>query len=108
VLQWFVITNYPHISSDPGVREGRPCITGTEIRVTDVATALDEGKTAPELPEYFRETPKPLTMGEIYSALAYYSDNQVELARVQAADKVVTDKAEYERLEKIKDFYLGR
>jgi hypothetical protein len=76
--------------------------------VTDVVTALDEGKKAVELPEYFKGAPHPLSMGEIYSALGYFSDNQEELARVQAEDKVVSDKAEYLRLEKIKDFYLGR
>ena len=101
-------TNYPHITSDPAVLEGRPCISGTQIRVTDVAAAVVEGKVALELPEYFRGTPHPLSMGEIYSALAYFSDNQVEMARVQVADKVVADKAEHIRLEKIKDFYLGR
>lgn len=101
-------TNYPHITSDPAVLEGRPCISGTQIRVTDVAAALDGGKSALELPEYFRGTPHPLSMGEIYAALAYYSDNQTDLARVQAADQVVTDQAEHVRLEKIKDFYLGR
>ena len=51
MLQWHVITNYPHITSDPAVHEGRPCISGTQIRVTDVATAIDEGKSAVELPE---------------------------------------------------------
>jgi uncharacterized protein (DUF433 family) len=101
-------TNYPHITSDPAVLEGRPYISGTQIQVTDVATALDEGKKAVELPEYFKGAPHPLSMGEIYSALAYFSDNEVELARVQAADKVLSEKAEYIRLEKIKDFYLGR
>lgn len=101
-------TNYPHITSDPTVLEGRPCISGTQIRVTDVAAALEEGKAALELPEYFRGAPHPLSMGEIYAAQAYYSDNKAELARVQAADKVVTDKAEHIRLEKIKDYYLGR
>lgn len=101
-------TKYPHIASDPAVLEGRPCIIGTQIRVTDVATALDEGKKAVELPEYFKAAPHLLSMGEIYSALAYFSDNEGELARVQAADKVIADKAEHIRLEKIKDFYLGR
>jgi uncharacterized protein (DUF433 family) len=108
VLQWNVITNYPHITTDPAVHEGRPCISGTQIKVTDVASAVEEGKKALELPEYFRGTPQPLTMGEIYAALAYYSDNEAELARVQAADKIVSDKAEHTRLEKIKDYYLGR
>ena len=103
-----MITNYPHITTDPAVHEGRPCISGTQIKVTDVASAVEEGKQAPELPEYFRGTPHPLSMGEIYAALAYYSDNEAELARVQAADKVVSDKAEHTRLEKIKDYYLGR
>ena len=103
-----MITNYPHITSDPAVHEGRPCITGTQIRVTDVATALEEGKSAPELPEYFRGTPHPLSMGEIYAALAYFNDNHEELARVQAADKVLAEEADKARLQKIKDFYLGR
>lgn len=103
-----MFTNYPHITSDPAVLQGRPCISGTQIRVTDVAAALDEGKAAAELPEYFRGTPHPLSMGEIYAALAYYSDNHSELACVQAADQLVADATEHQRLEKIKDFYLGR
>lgn len=100
-------TVYPHITSDPAVREGRPCITGTEIRVTDVVAAHEEGKRAAELPEYFRGTPQPLTMGQIYAALAYFSDNETEMARVQAADKVIADADESARLQKIKNYYLG-
>src|SRR5258706_13795964 len=94
-------TQYPHITSDPAVREGGPCITGTEIRVTDVATAVGEGKKAIELPEYFRGTPQPLTMGQVYAALAYFSDNETEMARVQAADKKIADSDESARLQKI-------
>jgi uncharacterized protein (DUF433 family) len=99
-------TDYPHVSSDPAVCEGRPCVLGSQVRVTEIASALEGGRSVFDLQEFFR--PQKLTLAEIYSALAYYHDNKDELLRVQAADKVIADEAERLRLDKIKRYYLGQ
>lgn len=80
-------TVFPHISTNPEVCHGRPCIAGTRIRVMDVVAAHEQGSSPAELQNYFAT--RPLTMGEIYAALAYYSDHR---------DEVEADFAEDERL----------
>ena len=96
---------YPHISIDPAVDGGRPRVGDTALRVTELATAIDNGRTPFELQEHFAS--RPLTLGEIYSALSYYHDHKQELALAAAEDKRVADTAESARLEKIKRYYLG-
>lgn len=60
---------YPHISED-GILEG------TTIRVADlIAQKLAYGWSAEEL--HFQHP--HLSMGAIYSALAYYADNEAEI-----------------------------
>ena len=78
---------FPHISTDPDVCHGRPCIAGTRIRVMDIVAAHEQGVSPVELQDHFAT--RPLTMGEIYAALAYYNDHK---------DEVEEDFAEDERL----------
>jgi uncharacterized protein (DUF433 family) len=96
---------YPHITLDPAVHGGRPCIGSTGIRVTEVATVSEDGRSALKIQEYFQS--HNLTLAEIYSALAYFEDNREELALVQAEEKRLSDAAERDRLERIRRFYLG-
>lgn len=53
----------------------------------DVVAAHEQGVSPAELQDYFSS--RPLTMGEIYAALAYYNDHK---------DEVEADFAEDERL----------
>lgn len=98
-------TDYPHISTDPAVNDGRASITGTLTRVTEVAAAIEAGRKPADLLARFAS--RELTLGEVYSALAYYHDNRDSLAVIDAEDKRVADGIEHARLEHIKRYFLG-
>lgn len=78
---------YPHITADPDVCSGRPCIEGTRVRVMDIVAAYEEGVSTTALQDHF--STRLLTLGEIHAALAYYNDHK---------DAVEADFAEDERL----------
>ena len=80
-------TVFPHITTDAEVCHGRPCIAGTRIRVMDVVAAHEQGVSPAELQDYFAS--RPLTLAEIYAALAYYNDHK---------DEIEADFAEAERV----------
>ena len=68
---------YPHITTDPQVMSGRPCIAGTRVRVMDVVGAYKAGVSDEELQDYFSS--RPLMLSEIHAALAYYYDHREEV-----------------------------
>jgi uncharacterized protein (DUF433 family) len=80
-------TVFPHITTDPEVCRGRPCIAGTRVRVMDIVAAHEQGASPEELQDYFAT--RRLTLAEVYAALAYYIDHK---------DEVEADFAEDERL----------
>lgn len=58
----------PLISVNPDVRDGRPCIAGTELRVTDLVMAhLFHQRTPGEI-----ATDYSISMAEVYAAFSYY------------------------------------
>jgi len=67
---------YPHITKDPGVRAGRACIDGTRIAVIDIVSILKEGRRPEEMVNVFAS---PLSLAQVYAALAYYYDNTNEI-----------------------------
>ena len=70
-----VETRYEHISLD---RAGVPFIVGTTMKVVEIVVGRIAHGWSPE--ELHFQYPH-LSLGQIYSALAYYSDNQEELDR---------------------------
>jgi uncharacterized protein (DUF433 family) len=71
---------YPHITSDPTICGGAPCIAGSRIPVRTIGAFAQRGVSADILlQEYYPW----LSKGEIYAALAYYYDH---LADVEAMD----------------------
>lgn len=70
-------TAYPHIESTPGVRGGKPCITGTRLAVIDIVLAHQAGYTPEQLRTHFSS--RPLTLAEVHAALAYHYDHPEEL-----------------------------
>lgn len=88
---------YPHVSTDSQVMSGRPCITGTRVRVMDVVGAYKAGVPDEELQEYFSS--RTLTLSEIHAALAYYYDHQEEIDAAFAEDEELGQKAERERVQ---------
>jgi uncharacterized protein (DUF433 family) len=61
------LVGHPRISADPAVCGGRPTVTGTRVRVTDVLEMLAGGATEPEI---VRDFPY-LTVEDIRACLAY-------------------------------------
>lgn len=54
------------ISMDPGIRFGKPCLTGTRIDVTTIIGALDAGESFEAVEEAYQ-----LTREQILAALRY-------------------------------------
>jgi len=67
-----------HISSDPQVCGGKPCISGTRIRVWDVHVLHELRGWSPA--EIISQFPQ-LALAEIYAALACYHDHRDEIDR---------------------------
>lgn len=65
-----------HISRDPAVYGGKPCIEGRRIAVHDVAIRWRQECRPEEIAEEFSLTP-----GEVYAALSYYFDHQDTIDR---------------------------
>ena len=63
---------YPHIAFK---QNGTPIIASTRIRVDLVVQAFQERMTAEQITADY----PPLTLGQIYSALAYYYDHKYEM-----------------------------
>ncbi|MEW6542302.1 MAG: DUF433 domain-containing protein [Nitrospirota bacterium] len=69
---------HPHITSDPAVCGGSPCITGTRFTVRAVVIyILQHGNT----PEELRVTFPHLSLAAIHDALSYYYDHRDEIDR---------------------------
>jgi uncharacterized protein (DUF433 family) len=66
-----------HIEATPGVRGGKPRIAGTRICVSDVVIWTEQGRSPYEIVADFPH----LTLADVYAALAYYHDHQVEIDR---------------------------
>lgn len=86
---------YPHISTQPQVMSGRPCIAGTRVRVMDVVAARKAGVSDEELTHFFSS--RTLNLGEIHAALTYYYDHQGEIDAALAEDAELGRHAERER-----------
>lgn len=73
------LAGFPRISVDPGICGGRPVITGTRVRVTDILEMLAGGATSAEITADFPY----LGEADVRSALAYaaaQADHAVVLA----------------------------
>lgn len=67
---------YAHITRDPEVRGGKPCIDGTRLAVVDIALLHMRGYQPEEMLNYYM---RPLTLAQVHSALAYYFDHREEI-----------------------------
>jgi len=73
----------------PNVCGGRLRIDGTRITVLRIATLYKQG----ESPEEIARNYPHLTLGQVYTALAYYHTHQAEVER-----ELADESAEFERL----------
>lgn len=76
-----------HVSSDAAVCGGKPCISGTRIRVWDIHVLHELRGFSPA--EIIVQFPQ-LRMADVYAALAYYHDHRPEIDRqMREADAFV-------------------
>ena len=77
---------HPHITSDPAVCGGSPCIAGTRFSVrVVVSNVLRLGLIPEELQADFPH----LSLAAIYDALSYYYDNREDVdAEIKANDEL--------------------
>jgi uncharacterized protein (DUF433 family) len=66
-----------HIEKTPGVCGGRACIAGHRIRVQDIVVLHEMRGMTPKaiVAEY-----PGITLADVHAAMAYYYDNQQEIA----------------------------
>jgi uncharacterized protein (DUF433 family) len=61
-----------HIAATPGVAGGRPCISGTRIRVQDIVIRTELGDSPDEVVVAYPH----ISLADVYAALSYYHDNR--------------------------------
>lgn len=87
-----IIHTIDTIVSDPQVRGGQPVITGTSLRVSDVAAShIYRGLSPEELAVNFG-----LDLGQVYAALAFYYQHKAEIDQqmrdeATKADRLLAD-----------------
>lgn len=74
---------HPHITTNPNICGGSPCIAGTRIPLRVIVTyVLRHGVSPEELLAYYPQ----VSLAAIYDALSYYYDNREEIERDIAAN----------------------
>jgi len=84
---------YPHITKDPGVCSGRPCVQGTRVRVVDIL-ALHEAGLSPE--RIVEEFTSLSGVEDVYAALLYYHDHKSEIDADVREDADLADRYDRE------------
>ncbi|MEE9213728.1 MAG: DUF433 domain-containing protein [Thermodesulfobacteriota bacterium] len=67
---------HPYISIDPRVSKGSPVISGTRVRVIDIAIEYDRLGLSPD---QIIDTHPHLNLEEVHDALSYYYENRVSI-----------------------------
>ncbi len=86
-------TIYPHISRDPGICSGRPCVEGTRVRVVDILALQEAGLSAEQIVQEFPSLSGP---ADVYAALLYYHDHKGEIEADLREDEALTAQHENE------------
>jgi uncharacterized protein (DUF433 family) len=92
-------TVYSHITKNPKVCGGKACIDSTRIRVIDVVELQREGRNPEDIRTAFAI---PLTLAQVYSALAYADENPEEIEADFADGAEVEARIERDRAEHLK------
>jgi uncharacterized protein (DUF433 family) len=82
-------TAIDHITCDPNIRGGKPCMAGTRIRVQDIFVWHElQGRSADEIVSQFPH----LTMAGVYAALAYYWDHRDEIQQQMSEETALIER----------------
>jgi uncharacterized protein (DUF433 family) len=72
-----VSTLNQHIEITPGVRGGKPRITGRRVTVADISIMhLKMGQTLHQIAQEYK-----LSLAELHAAMSYYYDHQAQIDR---------------------------
>jgi uncharacterized protein (DUF433 family) len=71
------------ITRDPALRGGRPILAGTGVSVRTIAIESNRGLS----PEEITSDRPPLTLAQVYAALAFYHANKQEIDTDIAAEE---------------------
>ena len=74
-----------HIEITPGTCGGRPRVSGTRIRVSNIVLWTEQGISPDEIIAGYPH----LTLSDVHAALAFYFDNRAEM------DKLITEEQEF-------------
>src|SRR5512140_67798 len=85
---------FSHITKNPKVCGGAACIDATRIRVIDVVQAQSEGYSPEAIQKLFAV---PLTLAQVYSALAYADENRDEIAALYGELEALGEQIERDR-----------
>jgi len=88
-------TNHPFIVGDSNIRGNHPVITGTSIRVIDIAIEY-KGYSIDQIIDYHPH----LELKHIHDALSYYYENQELFDHEIKADRLSADEIRKELLQK--------
>lgn len=76
------------LTRNSAVCGGRLCIDGTRVTVQQIVALYKRGESAEEIASNFPQ----LTLGQVYTALAYYHANQSDVERELAAELTEFDR----------------
>ena len=84
--------SHPYISSNPKISRGAPVISGTRVRVIDIAVGYERlGLT----PDQIVEAHPHLTLEAVHDALSYYYENRVSMDETIGKEKDYIRKASH-------------
>jgi uncharacterized protein (DUF433 family) len=90
------------ITINPKVRDGRPCIGGTTLRVTDVVMAtIFHERTPGEIASDYE-----ISLAQVYAALAYYYEHKDELDTDIRQQIATSREVKYRRVGSRKPLFL--
>lgn len=76
------LTLVEHISVDPKIFRGRPCVRGTRIPVDILVDMRTRDGLSPE--EIAEQYDGVITLSDVYAAFSYYFDHREEIDRMVA------------------------
>ncbi|HVT89060.1 MAG TPA: DUF433 domain-containing protein [Tepidisphaeraceae bacterium] len=75
-----------HIISTPGIAGGKPCVSGTRIRVQDIVIRTELGDSPDEIVSAWPQ----ITLADVHAALSYYYDNRDAIdTMIRQSDELV-------------------
>jgi len=77
-----------HVTSDPAIRRGRPCIADSGIAVQDVVLWIESGASVDDVVVAYPH----VSLADVYAALAYYYDHKDSIDQAIRDDHVFIKK----------------